>query len=135
MVANSLSNLREITAVAIDIGDCDSDSCRGQRELSRFRTLAAKCPRLASRCVSFDSQSIDWCKLCEILARMTAAMRKITVNLPEAELEAAMKLTGKGVTLTLLEGLRELERSAKRSALRKLRGKVDFDLSLTETRN
>lgn len=65
---------------------------------------------------------------------MSSATRKVTVTLPEAELEAAMKLTGKGVTFTLLEGLRELDRNAKRSALRKLRGNVDFDLDLAETR-
>ncbi len=45
-----------------------------------------------------------------------------------------MKLTGKGLTPTLLEGLRELERRAKRSALRKLRGKVRFELDLDRTR-
>ena len=76
----------------------------------------------------------DWFKLYVILGRMSESTRKVTVNLPEAELEAAMKLTGKGVTLTLIEGLRELERKANRSALRKLRGAVDIDLNLDETR-
>jgi hypothetical protein len=65
---------------------------------------------------------------------MGDAVRKITVNLPAAELDRAMKLTGKGLTPTLLEGLRELERRAKRSALRKLRGKVRFELDLDRTR-
>ena len=65
---------------------------------------------------------------------MSEATRKITVNLPEAELKAAMRITGKGLTPTLLEGLREIELRAKRSALRKLRGKVHFDLALEATR-
>lgn len=77
---------------------------------------------------------IDWSKLYAILVGMSEPTRKVTVNLPEAELEAAMKLTGKGVTLTLIEGLRELERKANRSALRKLRGAVDIELNLAETR-
>jgi len=45
-----------------------------------------------------------------------------------------MKLTGKGVTPTILEGLREIERRAKRSALRGLRGKVRLELDLEGTR-
>jgi hypothetical protein len=45
-----------------------------------------------------------------------------------------MRVTGQGLTPTLLEGLLEIERRAKRSALRKLRGKVRFELSLEETR-
>lgn len=65
---------------------------------------------------------------------MADAMRKITVNLPEEALESAMRITGKGLTPTLLEALQELERGAKRSALRKLRGKVRFDLPLETTR-
>ena len=46
----------------------------------------------------------------------------------------AQRLTGKGVTLTLVEGLKALDRSAHRSALRQLRGKVRFDLDLQRTR-
>ncbi len=65
---------------------------------------------------------------------MADAVRKITVNLPVDDLDRAMRITGKGLTPTLLEGLREIERSAKRSALRKLRGKVRFDLDLRKTR-
>lgn len=61
-------------------------------------------------------------------------LRKVTVNLPAHILENATKLTGKGITPTILEGLQELERRAKRSALRALRGKVRFHLDLEETR-
>ena len=65
---------------------------------------------------------------------MAEAVRKITVNLPAKTLEAAMRITGKGVTPTLIEGLQEIEKRAKRSALRGLRGKVRFELVLDETR-
>jgi len=60
--------------------------------------------------------------------------RKITVNVPTRVLDNAVKVTGKGVTLTVIEGLEELDRRAKRSALRSLRGKVRFELDLKETR-
>jgi hypothetical protein len=60
--------------------------------------------------------------------------RKITVNVPVRVLENAVKVTGKGVTSTVIEGLEELDRRAKRSALRALRGKVRFELDLEDTR-
>jgi hypothetical protein len=65
---------------------------------------------------------------------MSEAVRKVTVNLPSKSLAAAMRITGKGVTPTLVEGLLELEKRAKRSALRNLKGKVRFELVLGETR-
>ncbi len=58
----------------------------------------------------------------------------MTVNLPARTLERAMKISGKGVTETLIAALHELERLDKRSALRGLRGKVRFELDLEETR-
>lgn len=65
---------------------------------------------------------------------MAATTKKVTVNLPEDALDRAMEITGKGITDTLLEGLRELVRRRDRSALRKLRGRVRFDLDLEQTR-
>jgi len=61
--------------------------------------------------------------------------RKVTVRLPVSAIESAMRATGQGLTLTLIEGLREVERRGKRTALRKMRGKVRFNLSLEETRH
>jgi hypothetical protein len=61
-------------------------------------------------------------------------LRKITANIPEDILTNAQRLTGKGITLTLVEGLKALDRGARRSALRRLRGKVAFDLDLERTR-
>lgn len=65
---------------------------------------------------------------------MSKAIRKVTVNLPAKALDAAMRVTGKGLTPTLIEALGELERRSKRSALRGLRGKVRFELDLEESR-
>lgn len=65
---------------------------------------------------------------------MSERIRKITVNVPADVLENATRVTGKGVTLTVIEGLRELERGGRRSALRSLRGKIRLDLDLQETR-
>jgi len=61
-------------------------------------------------------------------------VRKVTANIPEDILETAQQVTGKGITLTLVEGLKALDRNARLSALRRLRGKVDFDLDLARTR-
>jgi hypothetical protein len=65
---------------------------------------------------------------------MKLQTRKVTANLPVETLENATRITGKGVTLTLIEGLLEIERRARRSALRGLKGKVRFELDLEETR-
>lgn len=65
---------------------------------------------------------------------MNARSRKITVNVPVHVLENAVKVTGHGVTRTVIEGLEELDRRAKRSALRALRGKVRLELDLESTR-
>lgn len=65
---------------------------------------------------------------------MSAQTRKVTVNLPEDALDRAMRITGKGITDTLIDGLREIERRRDRSALRKMRGRVRFELDLERTR-
>jgi len=61
-------------------------------------------------------------------------LKKITVNLPEDVLENVMRITQSGITDTLIQGLKELEKKSKRSALRKLKGKIRFQLNLNETR-
>ena len=65
---------------------------------------------------------------------MESKFRKVTVNLPADTLDRALSLTGRGITPTIVEGLQELERSAHRSALRALRGKIHLNLNLTRTR-
>lgn len=63
-----------------------------------------------------------------------AAKQKVTVSLPAEALSRARKLTGKGVTGTLIDVLNALEQQSKRSALRTLRGKIGFELDLEQTR-
>ena len=65
---------------------------------------------------------------------MPAALKKVTVNLPERTLSRAMQVTGRGITPTIVEALEELERRSRRSDLRALRGKISFDLDLARTR-
>lgn len=69
-----------------------------------------------------------------ILFAMAGATRKITVNVPADVLDEATRATGKGVTATVIEGLTELRKRELRSALRRLKGKVKFELDLDETR-
>jgi len=63
-----------------------------------------------------------------------AVLKRVTVNLPADVLETAQRLTGKGITPTLIDGLVELEKRAKRSALAELEGKLRFELDLKKTR-
>jgi hypothetical protein len=60
--------------------------------------------------------------------------KKVTANLPREALARAQRLTGKGVTGTLIDALEALDRQAKRAELRRLRGKIAFDLDLDQTR-
>ena len=65
---------------------------------------------------------------------MAESAKKVTVNIPVDLLNNARKLTGSGITDTILEGLREIEKRHKRNSLIRLRGKVKFDLDLEKTR-
>ena len=65
---------------------------------------------------------------------MVGAAKKVTVNVPAAVLLRAQTITGRGITETIVEGLLELDRQRKRSALRALRGGVRFQLDLEKTR-
>jgi hypothetical protein len=65
---------------------------------------------------------------------MAETIKKVTVNLPARVLQNALRITGKGITPTIVEGLHELERRSRRSALRALCGKVRFELDLEESR-
>jgi len=61
-------------------------------------------------------------------------MRKITVEVPESDLQSAQALTGAGVTETVRAGLRRLASIQAQQEALKLRGKVKFALSLDELR-
>ncbi len=65
---------------------------------------------------------------------MSESIRKVTVNVPIALLDTAKKLTGAGITETIIEGLYEIEKRAKRRALAELKGRVKVELDLEGTR-
>jgi len=65
---------------------------------------------------------------------MGEPVKKITVNVPEKLLKSALELTGQGITETIIAGLIEVENREKRQALRKMRGKVSFELNLERSR-
>ena len=65
---------------------------------------------------------------------MSAPLKKVTINIPAQILDRARTITGRGITETIVEGLLELDRQRKRSALRALRGRVRFQLDLEKTR-
>ena len=63
-----------------------------------------------------------------------AATTKVTANIPTSDLARARRLTGRGITQTLVEGLRAIDREAGRRELRALRGKVRVTIDLERTR-
>ena len=63
-----------------------------------------------------------------------AATKRVTVNLPDALLREAERVTGLGITETLVEGLKLLaQRRAYAKALA-LRGKLDLRIDLDVSR-
>jgi Arc/MetJ-type ribon-helix-helix transcriptional regulator len=60
------------------------------------------------------------------------ALRKITVQVPEDDLEMAQAYTGEGVTDTVRAALRKLANMRAQQELLKLRGKVRFSQSADE---
>jgi uncharacterized protein YutE (UPF0331/DUF86 family) len=61
-------------------------------------------------------------------------LRKITVQVPERDLELAQELTGEGVTETVRVALKKLASIRAQQRLLKLRGKVKFAMTLDEMR-
>lgn len=64
---------------------------------------------------------------------MTEA-RRITANLPEDLLQDAMEVTGKGITETLVEGLRLVRRARGYEKAMALRGKLHLRIDLDKSR-
>lgn len=60
--------------------------------------------------------------------------RRITANLPKDLLDDAMKVTGKGITETLVEGLRQVRRRTAYEKAMALRGKIKLDVNLESAR-
>lgn len=63
-----------------------------------------------------------------------AAHKRITANLPSDLLEAAQDVTGKGITETLIAGLRLLERSRAYDKAMALKGKIQLDIDVDALR-
>ncbi len=61
-------------------------------------------------------------------------VKRITANLPTELLDAASKITGKGITETLTEGLMLIRRSQAFEKALALRGKIHLDLDMDEVR-
>jgi hypothetical protein len=63
-------------------------------------------------------------------------VRRITVSIPDALLRDAMRVTGKGITETLVEGLRLVRRTRAYEKARVMRGRmrIDVDLRLSRER-
>jgi hypothetical protein len=59
---------------------------------------------------------------------------RITANLPEDLLDDAMKVTGKGITDTLVAGLRLVRRTRAYEKAMALRGKIRLDVDLETSR-
>ena len=60
------------------------------------------------------------------------SLRKITVQVPEHDLELAQELTGEGVTETVRMALRKLASIRAQRELLKYRGKVKFSMTADE---
>ena len=61
-------------------------------------------------------------------------LRKITVQVPERDLEMAQAYTGKGVTETVRAALKKLASMQAQKRLLELRGKVRFSMSVEDMR-
>jgi hypothetical protein len=66
---------------------------------------------------------------------MAAAIRKITVHVPDELLKKAQRETGEGVTETVRQGLSLVAASRAYDRLRRLRGTVALAIDLKELRN
>ncbi len=58
----------------------------------------------------------------------------MTANLPDSLLEDAMRVTGKGITDTLVTGLELVRRTRAYGKAMALRGKVELDVDLQVSR-
>jgi hypothetical protein len=60
--------------------------------------------------------------------------RRITANLPEHLLAEATKVTGKGITETIVAGLELVRRSRVHAKAQVLRGRIKIDVDLEAAR-
>jgi len=62
------------------------------------------------------------------------SLKRITANLPGNLLSDAMRITGKGITETLVEGLQRVRRAGAYEKAMALRGKIQLDVDLEVSR-
>ncbi len=60
--------------------------------------------------------------------------KRVTANLPADLLQEAMAVTGKGITETLIEGLKLVRRTGTFKKAMRLHGKIQLDVDLEESR-
>jgi len=60
--------------------------------------------------------------------------RRVTANLPVSLLDRARRVTGKGITETLVEGLELVRRSAAAAKARSLAGRLRIEVDLEGSR-
>ena len=60
--------------------------------------------------------------------------RRVTANLPEELLGEAMRVTGKGITDTLVEALEQVRRSGAYEKALALKGRLRLDIDLEHSR-
>jgi hypothetical protein len=60
--------------------------------------------------------------------------RRVTANLPSDLLEGAMEATGKGISETIVEGLRQIQRRRFYDRAMALRGQVKLEINLEQVR-
>lgn len=65
---------------------------------------------------------------------MTANLKKLTIQVPEDLLARATAASCEGITPTICQGLEPMAASAAYAKLRRLRGKVKFDIKLEKLR-
>ncbi len=65
---------------------------------------------------------------------MPIMTKRITANLPEDLLEEAMEVTGKGITETIVEGLRRVRQGRAFAKAKALRGRISLKIDLEESR-
>lgn len=66
---------------------------------------------------------------------MIAAVKKVTIEIPEELLHKAQQATGSGITQTVRTGLQLVAASQAYADLRQLRGKVRFSRTVEELRD
>lgn len=62
------------------------------------------------------------------------ATRRVTANLPIDLLEKAQRVTGEGITETLVQGLELVRRSAAADKAARLKGRLELEVDLAVSR-